>query len=118
MKSTENVNQYKALSDDDLKAVAGGSAYGYGYGAVQFGNWYTTPSQPNHILTPKKMNDGYGNPAFNTTGTIFARYWYDGINAWNHGTCTAVDENDYFYLADAPKAIFDKYTSEMPKSII
>ena len=95
--------------------VVGGTDYYMGYEVVALGNWYTTPIYPDHILKviTKSVTQTLGNNHVSHTAAIFAKYWYDGVNAWNHGTCTSVGEEKYC-LKNAPTNIYDKYTVDKP----
>ena len=106
-------SKLKELSDDESKAVDGG----YGdmeYSSVGTGRWYTTSIHPDHILKVLKQSESQlnGGSVFHS-GVLFAKYWYDGVNAWNHGTCSSVGSERYNEV-NAPTNIFIEYTSEKP----
>ena len=99
-------NKLKELSDDELKTVVGG----YGdmeYSSVGTGRWYTTSIHPDHILKVLKQSESQlnGGIVFHT-GVLFAKYWYDGVNAWNHGTCSSIGSERYNEV-NAPTNIYD-----------
>ena len=108
-------NKLKELSDDELKTVVGGGTdYWLGMEALTEGFWYITSIYPDHILkviTPSEVRQ-VGNGPYHT-GVLFAKYWYDGINAWGHGTCTSVGMEQYC-LKDAPANIFEGIYTEKP----
>lgn len=102
------------LSEDELKTVVGGFGNSMHFFCVELGHWYTTSEYPNHILqviqapVPRDNSESY-------TGAHFAKYWYDGTNAWNHGTCTASSYSTLFYEENAPTSIhIDKMYTEIP----
>lgn len=96
----------KGLSDDELKNVTGGYD-GMEYSSVGTGRWYTTSIHPDHILKVLKQSvtQGQGDN-FSHSGVLFAKYWYNGISAWNHGTCSSIGKEKYFEK-NAPTNIYD-----------
>ena len=99
-------NKLKELSDDELKTVVGGCV-DMEYSSVGTGRWYTTSIHPDHILKVLKQSESQlnGGSVFHS-GVLFAKYWYDGVNAWNHGTCSSVGSERYNEV-NAPANIHD-----------
>lgn len=109
-------NKLKELSDDEIKTVVGGVVDVVGCSTVHKGSWYTTSIHPDHVL--KALNDTEqqlwpGGNNYTFLGVYFAKYWYDGVNAWNHGTCSSVGSEEYNEV-DAPTNIYDKFTVDKP----
>lgn len=105
------------LLDNELQTVVGGFGNSMHFFNVELGHWYTTSEYPNHIL--KVIVAPVTNIAMNNhIGAQFAKYWYDGTNAWNHGTCTASSDSTIFYEEYAPTTIHDdKIYTEIPSII-
>ena len=113
MKTREELNQYKELSDEALERAVGGSLKGTSEFPLDTeGHWYRFSLDKTNIYRVRKTYDIRICPdgIFSSPAALLDKFLYDGSEAWYKGTVTEIDcegPKEYYEEIAAPTIIHE-----------